>query len=116
MFLGGTMKTIKLLTAILSLLNCQYLLNAQISYTSVSYGYWNDPNSWSSTGVFSDEDNFIPELFNVFGKRVNVLISESLPSGKHTINWNAAKFKSGYYVCKLRINGFTETRKLIISK
>jgi hypothetical protein len=55
-------------------------------------------------------------LFDVTGKRVATLLSESLGAGKHELNFDAGEIPSGVYFYHLTSGGFSETRKMMLLK
>jgi hypothetical protein len=68
--------------------------------------------------------NYPNPLFNVLGEEIATLLSASLPSGSHRVEWNAAQYASGVYLYRLRAGdpsqgagqGYMETRKMILMK
>ena len=80
----------------------------------------NYPNPFnnSTTVRFSLKKSSDVELsiYNLSGKKVEKLVSGSLPAGNHSINWNAANFSSGAYFYKLKANHEEQIRKLILLK
>jgi hypothetical protein len=74
------------------------------------------------------------KVFDVLGREVAVVLSEDLPAGNYSRQWNAANMSSGIYFYRLSVvpsarrdlvptegrNGqagsFTETKKLVLLK
>jgi pimeloyl-ACP methyl ester carboxylesterase len=56
------------------------------------------------------------KVFDILGREVANLISEELPPGDHSIQWNASGFSSGTYFYRLQSGSYSETKKLIIIK
>ncbi len=54
------------------------------------------------------------KVFDILGKEVATLVNEEKPSGSYTINFDASGLKSGIYFYRLAINGFSETKKMIL--
>jgi hypothetical protein len=48
------------------------------------------------------------------GQKITTLINAVQQSGIHEIEWNAEGAKPGLYFCKLKVNNFERTVKLII--
>ena len=48
--------------------------------------------------------------------RVEVLVNEELKAGLYEVNWNASKFSSGVYFCRMKAGGFISTNKMILLK
>jgi len=53
-------------------------------------------------------------VFNVLGREVSILVSEELPAGTYSQNWNAAGLASGVYFYCLQTGSFTDTKKLLL--
>lgn len=56
------------------------------------------------------------EIFNSIGQRIDTIIEQQLNPGKYKINWEADKYSSGYYFCRLSVNKYTETKIIILNK
>lgn len=56
------------------------------------------------------------EIFNTVGQRIDTIIEQQLSPGKYKINWEADKYSSGFYFCRLSVNKYTETRIIILNK
>jgi hypothetical protein len=54
------------------------------------------------------------KIYNVLGEEVTTLLSALLPSGLHTIQWNAAEYPSGVYLCRLSTAQGSLSRKMIL--
>jgi hypothetical protein len=50
------------------------------------------------------------------GREIATLVSETLPAGTYTRQWNAANMPSGIYFYRLQAGNYTETKKLIFLK
>ena len=56
-------------------------------------------------------------IFNVLGEKVTTLINENQQAGSYQVNWNAGRFASGVYYCKLSSgSGLVKTRKMLLVK
>jgi photosystem II stability/assembly factor-like uncharacterized protein len=56
------------------------------------------------------------KVFDALGRQVSILVSEELPAGKYSRQWNAAGIPSGVYFYRLQAGSFVETKKLILLK
>jgi hypothetical protein len=56
------------------------------------------------------------KVYDVLGKEVATLLSESLPQGTHTVKWSAKGLSSGVYFYRLNANEFTEAKKLVLKR
>ena len=56
------------------------------------------------------------EVFDVRGRKVAILADGDKQSGTHTLEWDASKFASGVYFCRLRCGSAVISRKLLLIK
>jgi hypothetical protein len=56
------------------------------------------------------------KVYNILGVEVATLVNGYKPAGIYQTDFNAAKLSSGVYLYRLSVNGFTETRKMILEK
>jgi hypothetical protein len=54
------------------------------------------------------------KLFDALGREVSTLVSEELPVGTYSRQWNAANMSSGIYFYRLQASSFIETKKLVL--
>jgi hypothetical protein len=52
----------------------------------------------------------------MLGKEVATIVSEQMPAGNYTRQWNANNLASGIYFYRLQAGSFTETKKLLFLK
>ena len=55
-------------------------------------------------------------VYDVMGREVATIVSEKLPAGNYSRQWNAAKMPSGIYFYRLQAGSFRETKILILLK
>ncbi|MBN2013080.1 right-handed parallel beta-helix repeat-containing protein [candidate division KSB1 bacterium] len=55
-------------------------------------------------------------IYNLMGQQVATLLDGYLSAGEHSALWQPHQVVSGVYVYRLQMNGFTETRKLVLQK
>jgi hypothetical protein len=55
-------------------------------------------------------------IYNILGEEVATLLSASLLSGSHQVEWDATGLSSGIYLYRLDAEGEVRTRKLILMK
>lgn len=53
-------------------------------------------------------------VYDMTGKEVAVLLNESKPAGRYSVEWNAANMPSGVYFYKLTINGSQSIEKKMV--
>jgi len=80
----------------------------------------NYPNPFNPTTVISWQlatgSSIILSIYNLEGKRIEVLVDERQPAGLHSIEWNAAGYPSGVYFYRLETQQYVETRKMVFMK
>ena len=62
------------------------------------------------------ESSVTLEVFDITGKNVATLVNETKAAGKYSYDFNASDLSSGIYFYKLTADGFTSTKKMILSK
>jgi hypothetical protein len=76
------------------------------------------PNPFNPTTTISfniPQKSFVTlKVFDALGKEVSEVISEELPSGAYSWQWNAAGQPSGVYFCRLQAGSYMETNKLLL--
>ncbi len=55
-------------------------------------------------------------VYNVFGQEVVVLVNEEKQQGNYFVSFNGSNLSSGVYIYSLRVNNFTQNRKMILLK
>ena len=54
------------------------------------------------------------KVFDIIGREIATIVSEELPAGNYSKQWNAANMSSGIYFYRLEAGSFTETKKLVL--
>ncbi|HEY6193803.1 MAG TPA: FG-GAP-like repeat-containing protein [Candidatus Eisenbacteria bacterium] len=59
------------------------------------------------------------EVFDVGGRHVRTLVSETRPAGRHTVRWDALddtgrRVPAGLYLCRMRAGEFAANRRLLV--
>jgi len=44
------------------------------------------------------------------------IINENLNAGSHEMKWDASRFSSGIYICRLEAGNYTKSIKLLLMK
>ena len=86
-------------------------------YYNLKQNYPNpfNPNTMISFSLARNE-NVSLEVFNLQGRSVIKLIDESLPSGEHSVHFNAHNLSSGVYFYKISTSSFIKTKKMLLIK
>jgi hypothetical protein len=53
------------------------------------------------------------KVFDSIGREVATIVSEELPAGNYSRQWNAASMSSGIYFYRLQAGSFIETKKFV---
>lgn len=80
----------------------------------------NYPNPFNSLTTISftlpSKLNVSLKIFDFLGRDMTTIISEELPAGIHSQQWNAEGLTSGIYFYKLQAGRFIQTKKLVLLK
>ncbi|MBN1633480.1 MAG: T9SS type A sorting domain-containing protein [Ignavibacteria bacterium] len=80
----------------------------------------NYPNPFNSmTNVkfkIANAGNVSLKVFDLLGREVSTLVDEKLQPGTYQANFNAENLSSGVYFYRLKTDGFSETKKLLLIK
>jgi hypothetical protein len=55
-------------------------------------------------------------VYDIMGREVEVLADGIMNPSAYSVKWNASRFSSGIYFCRLITEGYTETRKMMLIK
>jgi glucose/arabinose dehydrogenase len=81
---------------------------------------YNFPNPFNSNTTFTihikNEGKVLLEIYNTIGEKISTLINKVIPTGIYEFNWNAGNLPSGIYICRMTVNNFYATRKIILQK
>ena len=65
------------------------------------------PNPFNNSTVIGfdiyESSHVSLSIYNLLGQRIDVLVNEDLPSGKHNVSWDAYGYSSGIYLAKLEM-------------
>lgn len=82
--------------------------------------YNNYPNPFNPATTIRygiPEDSFVKlTVYNTLGEEVKSLISEYLPAGFYSIEFDASNLPSGIYIYRIKANDFLDTKKMILLK
>jgi hypothetical protein len=56
------------------------------------------------------------KLYDMLGREVATLVNEEQPSGSYSLNFDTSPLGSGVYFYRLRVGGFSETKKMSLVK
>jgi photosystem II stability/assembly factor-like uncharacterized protein len=80
----------------------------------------NYPNPFNpSTTIKFDvpKNGFVTlSVFKTLGKEIETLVSENLSAGKYEYKWDAARFSSGVYYCRMTTTEFTDVKRMMLVK
>ena len=80
----------------------------------------NFPNPFNPTTAISftlPSRSFVTlKVFDIIGRAVATIVSEEMPEGTYSRQWNASAFASGVYFYRLQAGSFVQTKKLVVVK
>jgi hypothetical protein len=56
------------------------------------------------------------EIFNIAGQRIETLADEYLMPGNYKTVFDGSKLSSGIYFCRLSVNNFTSSKRMVLIK
>lgn len=63
-----------------------------------------------------ENSEVVLEVFDILGRRVQVLVNQHQQAGNYSVNWNASELSSGTYIYRLITNGRQITRSMTLIK
>jgi hypothetical protein len=54
------------------------------------------------------------KIFDAMGREASTLLSEEMPAGNYSRQWNASRFPSGVYFYRMQAGAYTETKRLVL--
>ena len=79
--------------------------------------YPNPFNSQTTITFELDKPAFVElNIFDITGRHVQTLMSQSKTAGRHAVTWDAANSPSGIYLCELRAGENSVRRKIVLQK
>ncbi len=104
-------------TSISILTGIQPLLNELPLKFTLQQNYPNPFNPSTSIDFDLPKSTFVNlSVYDISGKKVNVLVNEDLKPGHYRVNFDGSKFSSGVYFYKLITNEFMETKRMVLLK
>jgi hypothetical protein len=83
----------------------------------LSQNYPNPFNPSTKINYGVKEGGFVSlKIYNILGVETATLVNEYKPAGIYEKYFDASRFSSGVYFYRLSVNGFTQTRKMILEK
>jgi beta-glucosidase len=80
----------------------------------------NSPNPFNTVTYIafqlSKAEKVSLSIYNIYGQKLETLLNEELNAGEHIYPWNASKYPSGVYFCRLDTRNFTSSGKMILLK
>ncbi|MCD4732348.1 MAG: T9SS type A sorting domain-containing protein [Bacteroidales bacterium] len=92
--------------------------NYEVVLSSTILNIFPNPfNSATTIELSTLTDNFISlEVYDITGKKIEILLSEKLSKGNHKFNWNVEGLNEGIYFIRVETNTTSVVRKVIILK
>jgi hypothetical protein len=56
------------------------------------------------------------KVYDLLGREVSVIVNSLVPAGIHVTTWNAANVPSGIYVSRMKVEGLTTTRTMVLMR
>lgn len=82
--------------------------------------YQNYPNPFNpTTNIKFDipKKSFVKlVIYNLLGKEVKTLVNEEMNTGSYQADWNASTYPNGVYFYRIQTEGYTEVKRMILTK
>lgn len=82
--------------------------------------YTNYPNPFNPSTVihYSVKDAGLVSLkvFDILGRELALLVNDIKETGYHSVEFNASDLPSGVYIYTLQVNGYTDSKKMLLVK
>jgi len=66
--------------------------------------------------TLSEQAEVTLEIYDILGRRVETLVSQTQPAGLYQTTWNAGNVSSGAYFYRLSAGDYTRTEKIVLLK
>jgi len=87
------------------------------AHFNLDQNYPNRLIQWTTISFSLPSKSFVSlKVYDSLGREVITILSEELPAGTYSKQWNAADLPSGIYFYRLQAGSFTETKKLVLLK
>lgn len=84
---------------------------------SLDQNYPNPFNPSTKISYSIKEEGLVTlKVYNVLGKEVATLVNENKPAGIYEAEFNASQLPSGLYIYKIQAGGFTDVKKMLLTK
>ena len=84
------------------------------------YSITNYPNPFNPTTTINYQlpgNGFVTiKVYDVLGKEVATLVNENKSAGYYNVNFDASKLTSGVYIYTINVNGFAQSKKMLLMK
>jgi hypothetical protein len=82
---------------------------------TLEQSYPNSLNPATTIEFSQPRSSFVTlKVFNLVGEEVATLVSENLPAGRYSTEWNAGDAASGIYFYRLAVGAYVETKKMLL--
>ncbi len=84
---------------------------------SLSQNYPNPFNAQTTISYYLPSESEVTiDIFDILGRKIETLVTGSLPAGQHSIIWNADKASSGMYFYRIETGSYSDTKRCLLLK
>jgi len=84
---------------------------------ALQQNYPNPFNPTTNVAFSIEKAGFVTlKVFDAIGREVAMLVNGEKAPGTYVATWDASRYESGVYFCRLQSGGLTETRKMLLVK
>jgi flagellar hook assembly protein FlgD len=62
----------------------------------------------------NDYVNVVLKIYNILGREITTLVNKQQKPGNYQVEWNAEDLSSGIYFYQLKVNGWSDIKKMIL--
>ena len=80
----------------------------------------NHPNPFNPTTTISfnlpEASDVKLEVYNLLGQKITTIVEANLSAGRQSYTWDGSSMASGIYLYKLTVNGFVDSKIMVLMK
>jgi photosystem II stability/assembly factor-like uncharacterized protein len=84
---------------------------------SLSQNYPNPFNAMTAFNIYIVKPgDIVLTVFDINGKKVEEIYNGRLDAGTYKVHWDASKYSSGVYFCRMKAGDYTDSKKMLLVK
>ena len=92
-------------------------INSQPTRFDLKQNYPNPFNPTTTIPFSIPSNSYVSlKIYDLLGREIATIVSEEMPAGSYSRQWNASELSSGIYFYRIQAGNFIETKKLVLLK